>query len=271
MSSSWQPRGSSGKRGDGALTERLRPRMRRREAVEDLGGKTVVTVLGMHRSGTSAVAGTIEEHGVELGPVSKRTKFNPRGNREIKELNKLHNAILKRSGGSWWEPPRALHVRPEDARKRDAVLARIPGQTIGVKDPRILLVMELWRDLDPKPIGVIRNPVAVRHSLERRARERGKPHPQLSSEAWERLWITYNGALLRELRRSSFPVIDFDRGTDLDSQVRAALAFHRLESGAQSRFFDRELVGQDVGGWRDQVISAEALELWDELSRHARS
>jgi hypothetical protein len=270
MSSPWQPRGSSGKPGGGALTGRLRTTLRRREAVEDLR-ETVVTVLGMHRSGTSAVAGTIEQHGVELGPVSKRTKFNARGNREIKELNKLHNSILKRSGGSWWEPPRALHVRPEDARKRDAVLERIPGQTIGVKDPRILLVMELWRDLDPKPIGVIRNPVAVRHSLERRARERGKPHPQLSSEAWEQLWITYNAALLRELRRSAFPVIDFDRGADLDSQVRAALAFHGLESGTESGFFDRELVGQDVGEWREQAISAEALELWEELARHALS
>jgi hypothetical protein len=269
MSPSWQPRGSSGNPGGGALSERLRTTLRRRGPADEVQDRTVVTVLGMHRSGTSAVAGTIEEHGIELGPVSKRTRFNARGNREIKDLNKLHNAILKRSGGTWWEPPRALHVRPEDARKRDAVLERIPGRTIGVKDPRILLVMELWRDLHPKPIGVIRNPVAVRHSLERRARERGKPHPQLSSEGWEKLWITYNTSLLRELRRSPFPVIDFDRGADLDAQVRAALAFHGLDSGVESRFFDRGLVGQDVDEWRSQVMSSEALELWDELARHA--
>jgi hypothetical protein len=269
MCPSWQPRAKSGKSGGGALTGRFGTTFRRRGPGSELRGKSVVTVLGMHRSGTSAVAGTVQEHGVELGPVSERARFNARGNREIRELNRLHNAILERSGGSWWEPPRSVRIRRGDARRRDAILATIPGQTIGVKDPRMLLVFDLWRDLDPKPIGVIRNPVAVRKSLERRARERGEPHPQLSATGWEELWATYNRALLGELERSSFPVIDFDRHADLDTQVRAALAFHGLESEAESRFFDRELVGQDVDEWRSQVISSEALDLWDELARRS--
>ena len=61
-------------------------------------------------------------------------------------------------------------------------------------------------------------------------------------------------------------MIDFDRHADLDAQVRAALAFHGLEGRAESRFFDRDLVGQRVDEWRSQVISGEALELWDELA-----
>jgi hypothetical protein len=241
----------------------------RRGFASELRGKTLVTVLGMHRSGTSAVAGTAQDHGVELGPVSERARFNARGNREIRELNQLHNAILKRSGGSWWEPPSQVRLRRSDFRRRDEVLGAIPGGTIGVKDPRMLVALELWRDLDPKPIGVIRNPVAVRKSLERRARERAERHPQLSGASWEELWVTYNRALLEELDREPFPVIDFDRHADLDAQVRAALAFHQLEAGAESRFFDRDLVGQRVDEWRPEIISAEALELWDELARRS--
>jgi hypothetical protein len=241
----------------------------RRGFASELRGKTLVTVLGMHRSGTSAVAGTVQDHGVELGPVSKRARFNARGNREIRELNQLHNAILVRSGGSWWEPPRRVRLRRSDFRRRDEVLGAIPGRTIGVKDPRMLVTLELWRDLDPKPIGVIRNPVAVRKSLERRAHERAERHPQLSGASWEELWVTYNRALLEELDREPFPVIDFDRHADLDAQVRAALAFHQLEAGAESRFFDRDLVGQRVDEWRPQIISAAALELWDELARRS--
>ncbi len=68
----------------------------------------------MHRSGTSAVAGTIQDHGVKLGPVSEQARFNARGNREIRELNQLHNAILKRSGGSWWDPPGQVRLRRSD-------------------------------------------------------------------------------------------------------------------------------------------------------------
>src|SRR5918992_1057883 len=65
----------------------------------ELRDKGIVAVLGMHRSGTSAIAGMLADHGVELGPVSEQNRFNPRGNREIRELNRLHDRILERSGG----------------------------------------------------------------------------------------------------------------------------------------------------------------------------
>ncbi len=226
----------------------------------------MVAVLGMHRSGTSATAGMLQEHGIELGPVSQRARFNARGNREIRKLNQLHNAILDRSGGSWWDPPARVRLRRGDFRRRDEILAAIPGATIGVKDPRMLLIPDLWRDLEPKAIGVIRNPVAVRNSLARRARERGERHPQLSATEWEELWTIYNRALLEELEREPFPLIDFDRHAELEEQVRSALAFHGLEAGGVSSFFERELVGQHLEEWRSEVVHGPALELWDELA-----
>jgi hypothetical protein len=231
----------------------------------ELRDKGIVTVLGMHRSGTSAVAGMLADHGVEFGPVSQKNRFNPRGNREIEELNRLHDRVLERSGGSWSDPPARIRTRSGDYRGRNQILASIPGETIAVKDPRLLLVLELWRDLDPRPIGVIRNPVAVRESLERRAHERPRRHPQLSAAEWDELWLVYNRALLAEHRRRPFPMIDFERHDDLDSQVRAALAFYGLEPAAQSGFFDPELLGTGADDWRSRA-SSEALELWDTLA-----
>lgn len=231
----------------------------------ELRDRGIVAVLGMHRSGTSAVAGMLADHGVELGPVSHQNRFNPRGNREIRELNRLHDRVLERSGGSWWDPPARIRARSGDYRRRNRILRSIPGETIGVKDPRLLLMLELWRDLDPRPIGVIRNPVAVRESLERRARERPRRHPQLSAAEWDELWLVYNRALLAEHRRRPFPMIDFDRPNDLDPQVRAALAFHDLEPSAESGFFRPELAGQPADDWRSRS-STEALELWDTLA-----
>ena len=116
----------------------------------ELRDKGIVTVLGMHRSGTSAIAGMLADHGVELGPVSEQNRFNPRGNREIRELNRLHDRVLERSGGSWWEPPARIRARSGDYRRRNRILGSIPGETIGVKDPRLLLVLDLWRDLEPE-------------------------------------------------------------------------------------------------------------------------
>jgi hypothetical protein len=234
-----------------------------------LRDKGIVAVLGMHRSGTSVTAGMLADHGVELGPVSEKNRFNPRGNREIRELNRLHDRILERSGGSWWDPPARVRARWGDYRQRNEILGSIQGETIGVKDPRMLLVLALWRDLDLRPIGVIRNPVAVRESLEARARERQRRHPQLSAAGWEELWVIYNRALLAEHRRHPFPLIDFDRHDELDYQVRGALAFHDLEPSASSGFFERELLGQPTDDWRSRAHSSEALELWDTLARLA--
>lgn len=239
---------------------------RRPSAPPEVGRKRVVAVLGMHRSGTSAIAGMLQEHGVDLGPVSERNRFNPRGNREIKELNRLNDKILERSGGSWWDPPPSVALRASDFRIRNRILRAIQGETIGVKDPRMLLALDLWRDLDLRPIGVIRNPVGVRESLERRAHNRRRRHPQLPSGAWERLWIVYNRALLAEHERDAFPVIDFDRHDDLEMQVRAALERHGLTASGGSGFFEPELARGRAGDWRPSVVSREALELWDALA-----
>lgn len=238
------------------------------EAPPELRSKTIVAILGMHRSGTSAVAGMLAEHGLEFGRVRERNRFNRRGNREIPELNELHEAILERSGGTWWRPPAEVAVRAGDLRRRNRILGAIEGQAIAVKDPRMLVCQELWRDLDLSPIGVIRNPVAVRNSLAHRAGERPEKHPQLSAREWEEVWVAYNRALLEWHRRSPFPLIDFDRPDELQVRVTAALGFWGLEAAGPSEFFDPALASGD-GDWTSEVESAEALELWRTLAEVA--
>ena len=228
---------------------------------------TLVAILGMHRSGTSAVAGMLAEHGVDFGPVRTKNRFNRRGNRELPELNKLHEELLERSGGKWWDPPASVEVTAEDAGRRDEILATIKGDPAAVKDPRILLCRDLWSGVDLKRIGVIRNPVSVRRSLARRAAERPHRHPQFSDRQWEDLWATYNRALLAEHERSAFPVLDFDRDYDLERQVVDALRYWRIEAGGDSGFFDRDLVAQpSAADWRAEASSEEALEVWDALT-----
>jgi hypothetical protein len=230
--------------------------------------RTLIAVLGMHRGGTSATVGTIQRHGVELGPVSEANRFNPRGNRELRAVVRLHDGVLERNGGTWWRPPVSVQLEPGDRQERDRVLASIPEERVAVKDPRMLLLLDLWRDVDPHMIGVIRNPVAVRRSLERRAAERGKP--ALDADAWEALWCHYNAILLRELEHTPFPVVDFDRCDRLDVQVRAALAFHGIETRAEPAFFDPGLVHERPDPeWRALVRSPESLDLWDCLVARA--
>jgi hypothetical protein len=226
----------------------------------------LLLVLGMHRSGTSAVTGMLADHGVELGPArEKRNAFNPRGNREILALRRVHERILDRAGGSWYEPPDEVEVTDADRSERDAVLAGIEGDVIALKDPRMLFAMELWRELDPLKIGVIRNPVAVRRSLERRASE--GMGPVLVPAAWEALWRRYNRSLLNEAERAGpFPVVDFDRVADIDGQVRAALHAHGIEPTGEASSFDSSLLtaGGAAEDWRAEAEAA-SVEMWERL------
>jgi len=45
-------------------------------------GAETVAILGMHRSGTSCLAGSLQELGLYLGEVYDQNPHNPRGNRE---------------------------------------------------------------------------------------------------------------------------------------------------------------------------------------------
>jgi hypothetical protein len=246
----------------------------------------LVTILGMHRSGTSAFSGVARELGLGFGWLRKpgdlgeggrtyRNAFNPKGNHENRELRWLHEEILERAGGSWHRPPQRVEISEGDRTRRDEVIGSFEDDPVAIKDPRLLLVLDLYRELDPLPIGVIRNPVSVAESLERRSREeqprqkegrqRGVPTASLSE--WEALWRHYNYLLLAELERTAMPVVDFDRG-DLASQARAALEFHGIEARGTSDFFDPD-AATDPGAWRDRVSSPESLELWEALSSQA--
>jgi hypothetical protein len=76
-----------------------------RNGVERMARPRAITVLGMHRSGTSALTGCWRAAGVHLGTVAERSRYNPKGNQESESIRRLHDALLERCGGSWFEPP----------------------------------------------------------------------------------------------------------------------------------------------------------------------
>ena len=67
--------------------------------------RELVAVLGMHRSGTSAVVGSIAERGLRVGDVTYEGGDNARGTQELDEIVALHDEILARAGCSWQNPP----------------------------------------------------------------------------------------------------------------------------------------------------------------------
>ena len=137
-------------------------------------------VLGMHRSGTSAITKGLEVLGVDLGDnLIPPQEDNPKGFFEDRELIELNERILKKTGHSWYDlapiDP-ALMTGPDLLTERLEAGAFIrrklnASEAVGLKDPRLSILMPFWfdvlQDIDVETgyIIPVRNPLAVARSL----------------------------------------------------------------------------------------------------------
>ena len=146
-----------------------------------------VCVLGMHRSGTSLVAGLMRHLGIDLGPDEELLppdSNNPSGYFELRELVYLNNEILAHYGGTWDELPelpRGWEDSDELAEIRDRA-GRLLTRRFAAspqwawKDPRTCVTLPFWQGLAPdlRYVICVRNPVDVADSLRsREGEERG--------------------------------------------------------------------------------------------------
>lgn len=205
----------------------------------------VVAILGMHRSGTSCLTGSMQDSGLFLGDCHTWNKHNEKGNRENQKFVDLHDAILGENGGAWDAPPTKVIWSSEHiSRAKDLLAAHAGEPNFGFKDPRALLVLDGWKVLCPNIefIGIYRHPNAVAKSLEKRSSK--------SREESLKLWYTYNSILYREFRNSSFPILCFDdEESVLDekmTQVARKMGFNN--STAEEKFYTAELKHNDASG-----------------------
>ena len=65
----------------------------------------ILCVLGMHRSGTSCLTGSLQEAGLYLGDCHTWNPHNLKGNRENQEIVDINDRVLADNGGAWDAPP----------------------------------------------------------------------------------------------------------------------------------------------------------------------
>jgi hypothetical protein len=177
-----------------------------------------IVILGMHRSGTSCLTGSLQQCGLYLGQVHEWNPHNRKGNRESQRITALNDAVLDASGGRWDEPPATLRWTPAHAAERDDIIARLQGDAPGpwgFKDPRTVLTLPFWQggSADVRLVGTYRHPWRVARSLHARG---GMPFDQGLE-----LWRQYNARQLDYRRHHRFPLLSFDLP---DGEYRAAVA-----------------------------------------------
>lgn len=148
-----------------------------------MGSKCII-VLGMHRSGTSALTGVLSMLGPDPGPslMPAQEGMNPKGFWEHEDIVAIHDRLLEAMGSfwhderdlpeNWWQSPVVIPFRHEVIE----VLRRDFGQSPLwiLKDPRMCRLLPLWLDIlhevgcAPYFVIGLRNPFEVARSLERR-------------------------------------------------------------------------------------------------------
>jgi hypothetical protein len=165
----------------------------------------VVLVLGMHRSGTSFVAGQLVRAGLSVPGTPMLGEGGTEGGFfEPREVVALNETTLRAAGGGWHDMlrPRLLDDPAAARRLRmsaEALLGNIlaaPGGAV-IKDPRMCLVLPCWLDAlealgaRARLVVVVRSAEEVALSLHRRN--------GISLVHGRLLWARYNLELARGL------------------------------------------------------------------------
>lgn len=221
----------------------------------------ILVVFGMHRSGTSAAVGILEELGFKVPGTlpPDGTGDNKRGTREPIELTSLTNNVLQVNNSSWREPPSGpvRYSRSHIVQRNNLIQQCTKGQHV-LKDPRMLLMPDLWSGLSINAIAVVRNPVDVAASLLRR----GEP---LTQPQAINLWKAYNRALLHYVEHHNCPIALFDMPGFAD-QIASCIQRH---DPVDLRFFEDQFVRSRTQAWRELIDDNEVVTLYDRLARSA--
>jgi hypothetical protein len=181
--------------------------------------KKCIIVVGMHRSGTSAITRGLKVLGVDLGDrlISSIENNNEKGFWEDIEINSLNNEILQVLGSAWHylspiqsDDIEVLRKNGYFLRARALLCQKINDAPIfGFKDPRVSKLLPFWQEvfsqcqLDVSYVWAIRNPLSVAESLAKRDDfDKAKSHL---------LWLNYAIVILSETAGEKIILVDYDR------------------------------------------------------------
>lgn len=235
-----------------------------------------IAVIGMHRSGTSAVARGLKALSVYLGSnFLDAQPENPTGYWEDKGIVELNERVLKalrltwdgvapiarRSFGGW----RMWRLRREARRYLRRSFIEEP--LWGFKDPRTLRLLPFWlrvlheSDVNDAYVLVIRNPSSVAASLFKRQ--------GMQLETAQRLWLVYTLPYLEELASKPMVVVDYDllMGDPRGQLERIARKLQLTATTGDVENFTCEFLDVKL---RHTVFSPEAIDATTEVGRLTR-
>lgn len=209
--------------------------------------RIALVVLGMHRSGTSALTGALARCGVGVpsDPIPANP-HNPSGYFESEALYQLHDELFEESGTVWSDPrpfPSEWFEGPRIAEWVElfagTVSDRFRGERLlAIKDPRLCRLVPFWSmvferlDVIPRYILQIRHPLEVARSV--------SAVQGLDQSTAQLLWLDYFFASERDTRDARRTFVSY---ADLLADAPGTLARIERELGVDLPVVQAERIG----------------------------
>jgi hypothetical protein len=172
-----------------------------------------ILILGMHRSGTSAVARLINMMGAYFAPEGMALSAkpdNPKGFWERKDVLSINNELLKFHQCEWnnlahWDFENASKAPPVIKQKMHALIMNMDAfRPWFIKDPRMCLTLPVWLAMLEAPLAVIvyRNPHEIALSLHKRS--------GIDKEYALALWEYYMVGMLNKTRNMPRILVSYE-------------------------------------------------------------
>ncbi len=237
-----------------------------------------IIVIGMHRSGTSAISGLLAELGVFMGSslFAPQKGVNEKGFYENSLVVKINERLLDEKNWSW-DHPLAYNLHAEDissitkfvapaVKALDADYGKNP--LWGMKDPRTSLLIPFWKiifkELNVKPtyLLMVRPPDEVYGSLKKR--------DHFSLEKSLMLWLNYTLSAYFSTKSEDLCILSYhDLLENPDLVAKKIASSIDLEINLDERplnFVDRRLQNQKKVPLRDDVLSSLAIDLYTAMT-----
>jgi len=199
------------------------------------GLEDILLLQGMHRSGTSLVANLCVDSGITpLSDLMPGNEWNLNGYFESIAIVRAHDELLHALNSTWFD----IRPLPEKWQERKAAIKakydisniiksrktseQISTTALLIKDPRLALVGDMWRDMANDygwricQLVVIRHPGEVSASLHAR--------DGMTPQAAAALWWTYVSRIAKQLPGTTYSVVTYEHIINIPEYLSKMLA-----------------------------------------------
>ena len=226
----------------------------------------VIVVLGVHRSGTSALARSLQVLGIGLGDnLHSAGLDNPKGFWEDRDCVAINEELLNRVGSEYDHLGLAWNFNVDEPAISDLYLQAIQlvSQSIsknkgiwGVKDPRICRLLGFWNKVfdacgcDVSYIISLRDPISVAESLQKR----NNIYPEKSFF----LWLQHIDPAILDSRDKTRIVVNYDYLIDAPEKQLVRIA-NCLNIPFEEK--NNELLNDFLAGFLDNKLRHSSYSL----------